>query len=203
MVRACTYLCSTTVQCRIASQCAESNFWSGGRPISLKYDGHPVKNQMVCSRITKMVKSNYFWLTPETWHDVNQNSWPKMRILSNSENMEQKRKYGTKMRTLNEFLWIDQKWLTTAENGLWSFFTAVCWGTRQNCQNQSVQAILPTGQPDCGHVKYGKMCNAIHHIAIIFRSSLNFGGEECTVPFVTYQHLVTQFQTNLGKRQHH
>ena len=36
-----------------------------------------------------------------------------------------------------------------------------------------------------------------------FRSSQNFGGEEYTVPFVTYQQLVTQFQTNLGKRQHH
>ena len=50
------------------------------------------------------------------------------------------------------------------------------------------QAILSTGQPDCRHVKYGKMWNAIHHIAIIFLRSLNFGGEECTVPFVTYQH---------------
>ena len=63
------------------------------------------------------------------------------------------------------------------------------------------QAILPTGQPDCKHDKYDKMWNK--HIAINFQSSLNFGGEECTVPFVTYQHLVTQFQTNLGKRNHH
>ena len=45
--------------------------------------------------------------------------------------------------------------------------------------------------------------NEIQNIAINFRSSLNFGGEECTVPFVTYQHLVTQFQTNLGKHKHH
>ncbi len=43
----------------------------------------------------------------------------------------------------------------------------------------------------------------ILNIAINFRSSQNFGGEECTVPFVTYQQLVTQFQTNLGKQQQH
>jgi hypothetical protein len=59
------------------------------------------------------------------------------------------------------------------------------------------------GHPDADMLSMAGCANAIQHMENIFQSSLNFGGEECTVPFVTYQHLVTHFQTNLGKRQHH
>ncbi len=95
---------------------------------------------------------------------------------------------------------------------LLTFFAAVCWVNRkkigiiswlsQQAGLLQNQAVLTTGHPECGHVEYGKMCEYCpsRHIAIIFWSSLNFGGEECTVPFATYQHLVQpcSFKRNLG-----
>ena len=66
-----------------------------------------------------------------------------------------------------------------------------------------------TNRPDAGlyHLPYIGILNEnnllvgisnLHfrfgHISIIFQSSLNFGGEKCTVPFVTYQHFGTTTQ---------
>ena len=121
------------------------------------------------------------------------------------ENCTKIEKIEQKLRKLNKndsqwpkmvlypFLQLSVEW--TERKLTSSFVSASETGLLQN------QAVLTTVHPDCRHVKYGNMwyCPS-GHIAIIFRSSLNFGGGKCTVPFVTYQHLVQprSFKRNLG-----